>query len=145
MAKSYNADEVTLSLGQTLIEAGFADGEFLRIEQQTEDFVDVVGSDGEVAVSRTNDRRATITVLLLQTSDGNDILSALRTLSVQGTGLAGAVALYIRDRNGRSLYEADTCWIQKPPDVSLDRSATVREWTLRVDRLERVDGGNREA
>ena len=142
MAKVYNADEVTLNIAGALIESGYADGEFLRVEQESDDFTDVVGTDGEVAVSKTKDRRATITVLLMQTSDGNDILSALSNLARNGTGLAGAGPLYIRDRQGRTVYESSTCWIAKPPDASFDRSAGPREWKIRCDKLERFDGGN---
>ena len=142
MAKVYNADEVTITIAAALIEAGFADGEFLRIEQESDDFVDVCGTDGEVAVSKTNDRRATITIILLQTSDANDVLSALSNLARNSNGLAGAGPLYIRDRNGRTIYQSASAWIAKPPDASFDRSATSREWKVRCDRLVRVDGGN---
>src|SRR5262245_42783662 len=142
MAKVYNADEITLTIAGALIESGYADGEFLRVEQETDDFIDVCGTDGEVAVSKTNDRRATITVILLQTSDANDVLSALSNLARNSPGLAGAGPLYIRDRNGRTVYQAASCWIAKPPDAAFDRSATSREWKVRVDRLVRVDGGN---
>ena len=142
MAKVYNADEVTLTIAGALIESGYADGEFLRVEQDSDDFVDVVGTDGEVAVGRTNDRRATITVLLMQTSDGNDVLSALSNLARSSPGLAGAGPLYIRDRNGRTVYRSSSCWIAKPPDASFDRTATSREWKIRCDRLVRFDGGN---
>jgi len=142
MAKVYNADQVSLIVAGALIEAGFADGEFLRVEQDSDDWLDVVGTDGEVAVSRSNDRRATITVILLQTSDGNDVLSALSNLSRASNGLAGAGPLFIRDRNGRTVYRASSCWVSKPPDASFDRTATAREWTLRCDRLVRFDGGN---
>jgi hypothetical protein len=140
--KIYNADEVTLTIAGALIDSGFGDGEFLRVEQESDDFLDVVGTDGEVAVSKSNDRRATITVILLQTSSGNDLLSALRTLAVSSPGLAGAGPLYIRDRNGRTVYESPACWIRKPPDATFDRSATSREWTIRCGTLIRTDGGN---
>ena len=37
MAKVYNADEVTLTIAGALIESGYADGEFLRVEQDSDD------------------------------------------------------------------------------------------------------------
>jgi hypothetical protein len=142
MDKVYSADQVTLQIADFLIESGFADGEFLRIEQESDDFSDVVGTDGEVAISPTNDKRATITVTLLQTSSGTDQLSGLRNQGMLRTGRPGAGPLYIRDRLGNALYEAPVVWIQKPPDVSFDRTATARAWTLRVGQLKRFDGGN---
>ena len=140
--KVYNADEVTISISGVLIDAGFGDGEFLRIEQDSDDFLDVVGTNGEVAVSKSNDRRATATLTLMQTSDANDLLSALSNLARNSPGLAGAGAFYVRDRQGRSIYEADSCWVAKAPDPGFDRSATSREWKIRIGSLRRVDGGN---
>ena len=141
--KFYSADGITISIANILIEGGHGDGEFLTVNQDTDDFTDVVGSTGEVAVSRTNDRRAEITLKLLQTADVNDQLSALSNLArTRGAGMIGAGPLYIRDRNGRTLFEAPTCWIAKPPDYSADRGAKMREWKIRCGQLTRFDGGN---
>lgn len=137
----YDANEVSVIIGAIEIDAGFADGEFLRIEQETDDFADEVGTDGEVTRSKTNDRRATATILLMQTSASNQALSALSTLDRITPNGAGVVPFLVRDRNGGSLYEGQHCWIQRPPDVSMDRSATTREWTVRIAHLERNDAG----
>lgn len=141
--KVYNADEVTVVVGPVLVEAGFADGEFLRVEQESDDTEDVCGTNGEVAVSRTNDRRATCTIILLQTSASNDGLSVLSNLTRSAPGMAGAIVPFlVRDRNGRTIYTGEKCWIQRPPDASFDRTAQSREWTVRVPHLVRTDGGN---
>jgi hypothetical protein len=140
--KTYDADRVTISIAGILINSGFADGEFARIEQESDDFSDVVGTDGEVTRSKTLDRRATITVLLLQSSDGNARLSALSNIDRNNPNGAGIGALMIRDRQGSAMYSAEHCWISKPPNASFDRAATSREWTIRVAKLERFDGGN---
>lgn len=137
--KTYDADQVQLSVAGFAIEAGFADGEFLRIEQEADDFTDIAGTDGEVARSKTNDRRATITILLLQTSVSNQALSALSNLdrlTPNGAGIAPFRAVI-----GDSTYVASSCWVMKPPDISMDREATTREWTLRVADLVRNDSG----
>jgi len=139
--KTYDADQVVLVVGGFTIDSGFADGEFLRIEQESDDFTDVVGTDGEVARSKTNDRRATISVLLMQTASGNQALSALSNLDRLTPNGAGIAPLLIQDGNGDTLYEAASCWVQKPPDASFDRAATTREWTLRVADLIRNDAG----
>lgn len=145
MAKIYNSNEVTIDIANTSIAriGGWADGEFLRgPEMDSDAILDVVGTDGGVTVSKSNDRRATFTLRLMQTSDANDVLSALYNTMLANPGLAGAGPLYIRDRQGRTVYRSRTCWIAKPPDGSFDRSATAREWKIRVDQLERFDGGN---
>lgn len=141
--KVYNPDEITIVLGPVLISEGFADGEFLRIEQATEDAQSVVGTNGEVAVSRTNDRRATITILLLQTATANAGLSVLSNLFKLSPNSAGAIVPFlVKDQNGGSLYTAQNAWIMKPPDVSFDRTAQTREWQIECANLVRFDGGS---
>ena len=53
--KTYDADQVSVLINGIELK-GYADGEFLRIEQEGADFTDVVGTDGEVTRSKTNDR-----------------------------------------------------------------------------------------
>lgn len=145
MAKIYNANEITIDIAGARIGemGGFADGEFLRgPEMDSDAILDVVGTDGEVTVGKSNDRRATFTLRLMQSSDANDVLSALYNTMLASPGLAGAGPFYVRDRQGRTVFRSRTCWIAKPPDGSFDRTATAREWKIRVDKLERFDGGN---
>lgn len=140
--KVYDANEVTVNVAGLPIESGYDDGEFCRIEQESDDFTDKVGTDGEVTRSKTNDRRATIAIILMQSSDGNALLSGLNNIDRLAGNGAGVGPLLIRDRQGTALYAAAECWISKPPDVSFDREPTAREWTLRCASLERFDGGN---
>jgi hypothetical protein len=141
-AKVFDADQVSLVFMGITIDSGYADGEFVTIEQTEQDFTVVVGTDGEVTRSKTNNRHATIKVKLMQTSSGNATLSALNNLDVATPGGAGVGPMMIRDRQGTSVYTASKCWIAKPPDVSMDRTATPREWTLECANLVRFDGGN---
>ncbi len=140
--KVYDANEVTVSIAGLPIDSGFDDGEFVRIEQEADDFIDKVGTDGEVTRSKTNDRRATVAIILMQSSDGNALLSGLNNIDRLAGNGAGVGPFLVRDRQGTSLYAAAECWISKPPDVSFDREPTAREWTLRVASLERFDGSN---
>lgn len=140
--KVYDASEVSVSIAGIPIDSGYDDGEFLRIEQESDDFVDKAGTDGEVTRSKTNDRRATITILLMQSSLGNALLSALNNIDRLAGNGAGVGPFLCRDRQGTALYAAAESWISKPPNVSFDREPTAREWTIRVAVLERFDGGN---
>ena len=140
--KVYDANEVTVSIAGLPIESGYDDGEFCRIEQEADDFTDKAGTDGEVTRSKTNDRRATISIMLMQSSTGNALLSGLNNIDRLAGNGAGVGPLLVRDRQGLALYAAAECWISKPPDVSFDREPTAREWTLRCASLERFDGGN---
>lgn len=140
--KAYSGSDVSVYVNGILIRGGLADGEFLRIEQDTDDFTDVVGTDGEVTRSKSNDRRATATLILMQSSDDNDLLSQLSNLDRNSPGGAGVGSFQVRDQSGRARYNAAACWISKPPSVSFGREAAPREWTIRIAKLERVDGGN---
>lgn len=139
--KVYDPDQVSVSLSGIPI-SGYADGEFVRIEKESDAFTDVVGTDGEVSRSKTRDDRGTVTFILMQTSDSNILLSALHQLDKNAAGGAGIGALLVRDAQGTSLYTASECWISKEPDVSFDREPTSREWTLRAAKLVSVHGGN---
>lgn len=139
---TYSAKEITISFAGALIDGGFGDGEFLRIESEADDTTDVAGTAGDVAVSPNNDDRATVTLTLMQTSEQNDVLSAIRAAGRATPAGVAIGPLFVADRLGRSLWEGAAAWIQRPPIVSLDRGATSREWVLRVANLRRTDGGN---
>ena len=139
--KIYDADLVSINIAGIPISSGYADGEFLRVEKETDDFTDVAGTDGEVTRSKTKDARATITLILMQTADSNATLAALSQLDRNTPNGAGVGALLIRDRQGTSLYTATECWIMKSPDAAFDREATSREWIVRCATLVDFTGG----
>ena len=141
MLKTYDADQVTVAFAGVILDSGWADGQFVRIEWETPQFSDVAGTDGEVTRSKSNDRRATITISLMQTSDGNAELSAIAAKDRLEPNGAGVGALQVRDLNGNSLHEAAEAWISKTPDVSYEREAVAREWTLRCANLVDFTGG----
>lgn len=141
--KRYDAAQVTLVFMGILIDSGFAEGEFLTIEQSAPDYEVVVGTDGEVSRSRTNNRHATIKVKLAQTSDGNTLFTTLSNAGLLAKNGADIGPMLVRDRvSGVCTFVASKCWIAKPPDVSFDNKVTTREWTLECADLTRVDAGS---
>lgn len=139
--KIYDADQVTVAiLGIPM--KGYADGDFLTIERDTPVFSDVVGTDGEVTRSKTNDRRAKVTLRLMQTSSSNDLLSAAVNADENAPNGAGIGAFLVRDRSGRALHTASECWISEVPSRGFGREAKEREWVIRVADLKSFDGGN---
>ena len=139
--KNYDPKEVTVSFAGIVAE-GYADGEFVTVEGLSDDFSDVVGTDGEVSRSKTSDRRATVTIKLMQTSATNVLFSAISNRDRESPNGAGVGALVIRDRQGTSIYESAEAWIVKPPNAAFDRTPTAREWAIRCANLKRTDGGN---
>ncbi len=143
--KVYNGDEVIVVFGPVLIQSGRGPEEFVRIESESNITEDDVGVDGEVVVSRSQDKRATITITLMQTAAANAELSVIaNTLRNAPSGIGGFHPVLIKDLNGVSLHTAINGWIQKEPDVAYAKAPGTREWELRVATLVRADGGNFE-
>jgi len=140
--KIYDSKEVSIVLSGIPIDGGFAEGEFCRIEQTEEDFLMVIGTDGEVTRSKSNNASTKNILILMQSATINAALSALNNLDKSAGNGAGVGPLLIKDRQGVSLYAASKAWISKPPNVSFDKTATSREWEITCADLKRLDGGN---
>lgn len=138
----YDPNEVSLMVAGVPVEGGFADGTFIEIIQMSPDFTSKVGVDGDVTRSKTNDRRATIRITLMQSSNSNQLLSAMSNIDRKKSNGAGVGPMLIKDNQGLSLYSAEHSWISKPPDVTFDKEAGPRVWECEVATLERLDGGN---
>ena len=137
----YDPDQVIISVAGIPI-SGWADGEFCRVERESDAFSDVVGTDGEVTRSKTNDNRATVTIRLMQSSPINALLSALHNSDKNSPGGVGVGPFELFDASGGTTLVAEKCWIAKEPDSSWDRTATEREWMIRCARLDQVHAGN---
>jgi hypothetical protein len=141
--KRYDAAQVTVILANILVESGYADGEFLTIEQDAPIYEKVVGTDGQVSRSRTNNSAAKITLKLAQTSDGNTLLGALANIGILAANGADIGTMLVRDRvSGTCMYTAANIWISEWPQVTYDNKVTMRNWTLECDNLIRVDTGS---
>ena len=137
----YDSNRVQVSFAAVPVQ-GYADGEFLTITREADAFTSVVGTDGEVSRSKSNDRRATISIKLMSTSPTNDLFSAILSGDINANGGAGVGAFLVVDLSGASLYSAGNAWITKGPDVAYGREAGEREWILQCDKLYEFTGGN---
>lgn len=134
---TYSADRQQASFAGVDLFSGQSSGEFLTIELQSDDYSDKVGSDGSVGVARTNDRRATAKVKLLQTSKVNALLTQLRNTGLASPNGNFVGVFQVRDlQTGVVLCHADKAWIQKPPPASLAQEISDREWTIRIAKAD---------
>jgi hypothetical protein len=124
------------------IEGGYGEDTFIEIEQTSADFETVVGADGDVTRSKTNDRRATVRLTLLETAVANGLLSALNNIDRRAGNGAGVGPLLIKRGDGTALYAAEKSWIAQPPQVTMAKGAEARVWEIAVASLERFDGGS---
>lgn len=74
------------------------------------------------------DTSATITISLLQTSQGNDVLSYIHELDLEeGTA---RIALMLKDRSGRSVFSSNEAFITGYPTASFSGQFEYRNWEL---------------
>ena len=139
--REYDPDQVIVYFNGRRLQ-GFADGEFITIAQESDGFGDVVGTDGEVSRAKSNDRRATATVKLMQTSDSNDYLTTVHQEDLDAPNGAGVGTFLMQDLGGTTLVHDDAAWVKKFPDSSNDRTPKPVEWMIRLPRPSRIVGGN---
>ncbi len=139
--KVYDPDQVVVMFAGLPIR-GYADGTFVTIEQVSEAFTEVVGSDGEVTRTKNNDRRCSIKFTLMQSSDSNDVLSAIHNLDLEAPNGVGVAPLAIKDMSGRFQFVAPEAWVKKAPNAEFGKEAGPREWELCCNDPKRFDGGN---
>ncbi len=138
MVRTYDANKVVVVLGANIL-SGFADGSFLTVERSEDSFTVYVGSSGEVARSRSNNKTGTSTLKLMQTSLSNDILSAYMVADeLSGQGI---VPFQVKDLQGATLVLAKESWVLKPADVEFARESGEREWKIQHAELEVFIGG----
>lgn len=139
--REYDPNRFFVSLAGIPI-SGWAEGEMINVDRETDDFDDVCGTDGEVTRSMSNDNRATITIRLMQTSPTNALLSILRTLDKSTPNGAGVGPFLAREIGGTTQLMAEKAWIAKSPPSSWDKTAKEREWKIRCANLIEHHGGN---
>ncbi len=122
--------------------SGFADGTFLEISSDAQQFTKVTGADGHTTRVKTNNYGGTLTLTLSQSSPSNDVLSAM--FNADRLRNAGVVPVLIRDLTGTTEIFAATGWIQQIPSVIYGNAVNNREWVLDLAEMDAFVGGNGE-
>lgn len=140
--KFYDPAKITISVCNRPITGGFATDEKVKVAFDGPHFDDDAGVDGEVVRSKTHDRRGTVTISLMQTSDANDILSGLLAADYLVPGGAGVGAFMLKDLEGRTIIKAAAAWVKGLPESAFAKKAGVRAWEIRLANVEATLGGN---
>lgn len=141
--ETYDPKLYTVIVAAVPVDAeAYADGEFIKLERDTDKFTDVAGTGGGVARAKQHDDRATCTLTLLQTSPMNAVLSTLANLDANTDGGQGVGPFALKDRGGSTAHAASKCWIARMPDVTLEKGVTARQWKIRIAKLNQFEGGN---
>jgi hypothetical protein len=143
--KIYDPDQSVVYFAGIRLQ-GFADGEYITAEMKSDGFTSVVGTDGEVARSKSNDKRCLVTVKLLHTSSSNAQLSGVLNTDLNAPNGAGVGAFMLADNStptsaGTPLVVGAEAWIVKAPDLSRDRTTKSLEWQIEIAECTRFEGG----
>jgi Protein of unknown function (DUF3277) len=136
---TFDPKSVVITIGPYPL-SGFADGTFLELSQDTQQFTKTVGADGFTTRVKSNDYGATLTVTLAQSSPANDYLSALAATD-RATNL-GVVPILIKDLSGTSIIFAATGWIQQIPDATWGNEINNLAWIFDLADADTFLGGN---
>lgn len=137
--RTYSPEKVSVIIGNRAIK-GFFDGSAIEARRSEDSFRKHVGITGEVSRTRVADRSGEVILRLKQDAPDNDYLSGLLAVD-EATG-TGSTNLLIRDQDGTTLIESESCWIRKYADVTYGDDIEVREWTIDAVNLGMVVGGN---
>ena len=137
--KTYDPKKVILAIGGVPI-GGYADGTFITFEKTEDAYSIHSGADGEVARAKSNNRTGAFVITLAQTSDSNDVLSALAQLDERAN--AGVVPALFKEIGGNTTVFSGTVWIRKMANIEYGKEITNREWTIDAAESEVFVGGN---
>ena len=136
---SYDPKDVHIIVDGNPI-TGFADGTFAVVSFDEQQWNKKVGADGHVARAKSNNYSGTVTVTLLATGLGNDVLNQLWQRDRRTND--GAKSLLIKDMQGRTVWSAKQAWVQQMPDQGYGKEIEDREWVLDCANLLGQAGGN---
>lgn len=108
---------------------GFAEGDFLDIDQEEDDVSLAVGADGEVAFAQSNNDSAKATLKLLQTANSNTYLTEQRNIQKLSRSSRGGV-LFIEDLNSGTTAISQNARILRTPKQTYGTEIKEREWVF---------------
>jgi hypothetical protein len=139
--RTFDPKSVVITIGGVPM-SGFADGTFLEVTADTQQFTKIVGADGFTTRVKSNNYGGVLTLTLSQSSPSNDALSAI--LSLDRAANAGIVPILIKDMSGSTVIFSATGWIQQFPDVTFGNEINNRAWTFDLTEIDILIGGNDE-
>lgn len=140
--KTYDPKKHVLVFAGIPLNKGVADGTFLTIASDGPGFTKKVGVDGEVTRARMHSRGATARLVLMQSSEVNDRLSARYKADRNAVNGQGVGIFSVQDLAGNTVGQASKAWIADDPDVTLEAEASTREWLFDMADWDVDHGGN---
>ena len=126
-SKTYSFKHTNVLVGAFKI-GGFGEEGGVTVTRSEGKWVMTPGADGRVSRSYIASNAGTIAITLMQTSEDNATLSQI--LSTDTKTLRAQFPVIIQDTLGGSVYSATDCWIQGPPEVTLNKGLEEYTWTI---------------
>jgi hypothetical protein len=140
--RTFNPADVVVTISGIPM-SGYADGTFLLVDRDEDAFIKVTGADGTSTRVKSNNRSATMTLTLKQSSPSNDILSGLANLDELTS--EGVFPVLVKDLSGNSIYFSATGWIQKYPASEFGKEINNREWIIDLVDTDMFVGSNAQS
>lgn len=121
---TYSPKDVILTIGGYQL-TGW---QSINISRTVKGFTVVRGIRGKNTRVPNVDTSATITISLLQTAQGNDVLSYIHELDLEeGTA---RIALMLKDNSGRSVFSSNEAYITGYPTAPYSGQFEYRNWEV---------------
>jgi len=135
--QTYSPKDVILTIGGYQL-TGW---QSVNISRSVKGFNVIRGIRGKNTRVPNVDTSATITISLLQTAQGNDVLSRIHELDLDA-GTA-RIALMLKDRSGRSVFSSNEAYITAYPTATFSGQFEYRNWEIFCQTTQSyVVGGN---
>ena len=131
--KTYSPQEVKISWGGFPL-TGFADGEFVTITPNSDLTDEVVGSQGDVALTKIANWTGTVTITLLQNAECCLYLSGIYAAQQRAADIVRE-NMTIVDPSGSTLYECRDTHMKTASSVTLSDSQNAKTYTFFVSNL----------
>jgi len=138
---SYDPMQIQIIFGGNPI-TGYADGTFVEIEFDEQQWNKVTGADALTSRAKTNNYAGSVTITLLATSSGNDVLNSIMQKDRRNN--TGVVSLIVKDSGGRTIWSAQHAWIEQIPTQAWSKETEERAWTIATAALIGNVGGNQQ-
>jgi len=136
---TYDPASVTVAIGGAIM-SGYTDGTFVELSRNSPTWSQTVGADGLVTRGKTNDRSATLTLTLKQSSPSNDVLSGFLVLDELSN--SGVFPVLIKDLSGTSIYFSAQGFITTYPTSTFGKDISDRSWVIFLADCDMFVGSN---
>lgn len=140
MVFNYNSKKFNVLFGSPapIPIKGFPNGSFFSVNYNVDTYESELGCEAEVAISKTSDLRATVTLKLQQSSPSNVYLSICHLMNQTNFRFR---TFTVADLNGTSFVYSNKVYIKQVANIEMGSEVTEREWKFELLDAMIIPGG----